>query len=115
MGCYGLSTSAKMARTLTGLKVLSTTHRLGTQRTASCGGGASVVVAIMPKDTNTELGGTGRQTYSALSPDDCRNTNTIQSMVVRLTWHAAVGMRQREKETPNSTAEPVPFAAGSCA
>lgn len=59
-----------MKRTLTGLKVLSTTHCLGTQRTESCDGGASVVVAIIPKATNTELGGTGRQTYSVLSPDD---------------------------------------------
>lgn len=82
MGWYELSTSVKMTPTLTGLNVLSTTHRLGTQRTESCGGGASVVVAIIPKATNTELGGTGRQTYSALSPDDCEKHNTIRSMVV---------------------------------
>lgn len=64
-----------------GLNVLSTTHRLGTQRTESCGGGASVVVAIMPKATNTELGGTGRQMYSALSPDDCRKTNATNTIL----------------------------------
>lgn len=57
--------------TLTGLKVLSTTQRLGTQLIESCGGGSSVVVTTIPSATNAELGGTGRQTYSALSPDAC--------------------------------------------
>ncbi len=52
-----------------GLKVLSTTQRFGTQLIESCGGGSSVVVITMPMATNAELGGTGRQTYSALSPE----------------------------------------------
>lgn len=58
--------------TFTGLNVLSTTHRLGTQRTESWGGGSSVVVAIIPIDTKAELGGTGRHMKSGLSPADCR-------------------------------------------
>ena len=47
--------------TAVGSSVTGFTHACGTQRTASTGGGSSVVVQIIPRLTNRLEGGTGFQ------------------------------------------------------